>query len=40
MAKVKDLRNFFKNVTKECNQNSDDKFPPFLSSASAFLYTC
>ena len=29
MTKVKDLRNFFKKVMKECNQKSDDKVPPF-----------
>ena len=40
MAKVRDLRNFYKKVTKECNEKSDDKVPSFLSSASAFLYTC
>ena len=40
MAKVRDLRNFFEAVTKKCNGKSDDKVPPFLSSASAFLYTC
>ena len=34
MAKVRDLRNFYKTVTKKNNGKSDDKVPPFLSSAS------
>ena len=34
MAKVRDLRDFYKTVTKKNNGKSDDKVPPFLSSAS------
>ena len=34
MAKVRDLRNFYKKVTKKCNGKSHDKVPPFSSSAS------
>ena len=34
MAKVRDLRDFCKTVTKKNNGRSDDKVPPFLSSAS------
>ena len=34
MAKVKDLRDFYKTVTKKNNEKSDNKAPPFLSSAS------
>ena len=34
MAKVRGLRNFYKTVTKKSNGKSDDKIPPFLSSAS------
>ena len=34
MAKVIDLRDFYKTVTKKDNGKSDDKVPPFLSSAS------
>ena len=34
MAKVRNLRDFYKTVTKKNNGNSDDKVPPFLSSAS------
>ena len=33
MAKVRDLRDFYKTVKKN-NGKSDDKVPPFLSSAS------
>ena len=40
MPKVRGLRKFYKTVTKKCNEKSDDKVPPFLSSTSAFLYTC
>ena len=40
MTKVRDLRNFYKTVTKKWNGKSDDNVPTFLSSASAFLYTC
>ena len=40
MAKVRDLRNFYKTATKKGNRKSDDKIPLILSSASAFLYTC
>ena len=36
--KVRDLRNFYKTVTNKGNRKSDDKIPPFLSSASAFFY--
>ena len=35
MAKVRDLRDFYKTVTKKSNGKSDEKVPPFLSSASA-----
>ena len=34
MAKVRDLRDFYKTVTKKNNGKSDDKVSPFLSSAS------
>ena len=34
MAKVRDLRDFYKTVAKSNNGNSDDKVPPFLPSAS------
>ena len=34
MAKVRDLRDFYKTVMKKNNGKSDDKLPPFLSSAS------
>ena len=34
MAKARDLREFYKTVTKKNNGKSDDKVPPFLSSAS------
>ena len=34
MAKVRDLRDFYKTVTKKNNGKSDDKVPRFLSSAS------
>ena len=37
MAKVRDLRNFAKQsktIQKKSNRKSDDKGPPFLSSAS------
>ena len=34
MAKVRDLRDFYKTATKKSNGKSDDKAPPFLSSAS------
>ena len=34
MAKVRDLRDFYKTVTRKNNGKSDDKVPPFLSSAS------
>ena len=34
MAKVRDLKNFYKTVTKKCNRKSDHKIPPFSSSAS------
>ena len=34
MAKVRDLRGFYKTVTKKNSGKSDDKVPPFLSSAS------
>ena len=33
-AKVRDLRDFYKTLTKKNNEKSDDKTPPFLSSAS------
>ena len=33
-AKVRDLRDFYKTVTKKSNGKSDEKVPPFLSSAS------
>ena len=32
MAKVRDLRDFYKTVTKKNNGKSDDNDPPFLSS--------
>ena len=34
MAKVRDLRDFYKTVMKKNNGKSDDTLPPFLSSAS------
>ena len=34
MAKVRDLRDFYKTVTKKNNGKSDNKVPSFLSSAS------
>ena len=34
MTKVRDLRDFYKTVTKKSNGKSDDKVPPFLSSGS------
>ena len=34
MVKVRNLRDFYKTVTKKKNGKSDDKVPPFLSSAS------
>ena len=34
MAKVRDLRDFYKTVAKKSNGKSNDKVPPFLSSAS------
>ena len=34
MVEVRDLRDFYKKVTKKNNGKSDDKVPPFLSSAS------
>ena len=34
MAKVRDLRDFYKTVMKKNNGKSDDKLPPFLSFAS------
>ena len=34
MAKIRDLRDFYKTVTKKNNEKSDDKVPRFLSSAS------
>ena len=34
MAKVRDLRDFYKTVAKKNNGKSDDKLPLFLSSAS------
>ena len=34
VAKVRNLRDFYKTVTKKNNGKSDDKVPPFLSSAS------
>ena len=34
MTKVRDLRYFYKTVTKKNNGKSDDKVPSFLSSAS------
>ena len=40
MAKVRNLRNFYKTGTQKCNGKSDDKVPPFSSSVSAFLYKC
>ena len=40
MAKVIDLRNFYEIVTRKCNGKYDYIVPPFLSSASAFSYTC
>ena len=33
MAKVRDLRDFYKTVTKKSNGKSDDKVPPILFSA-------
>ena len=33
IAKVRDFRDFYKKVTKKNNGESDDKVPPFLSSA-------
>ena len=35
MAKVRDLRDFYKTVMKKNNRKSDDKVPTFLSSASS-----
>ena len=37
MEKVRDLRDFYKTVTKKNNGKSDDKVPLFLSSASGCL---
>ena len=34
MAKVRDLKNFYKTVTKKCNGMSDDNIPPFSFSES------
>ena len=34
VAKVRDLRDFYKKVTKKNNGKSDNKVPPFLSFAS------
>ena len=34
IAKVRDFRDFYQKVTKKNNGESDDKVPPFLSSAS------
>ena len=34
MAKIRDLRDFYKAVTKKNNGKSDNKVPSFLSSAS------
>ena len=34
MVKIRDLNDFYKTVTKKNNRKSDDKVPPFLSSAS------
>ena len=34
MAKIRDLRDFYKTVTKKNNGKSDNKAPSFLSSAS------
>ena len=34
MAKVRDLRDFYKTVTKKNNRKCDDKVPPFLPSPS------
>ena len=34
MTKARDLRNFYKTMAKKSNGKSDDKVPPFLSSAS------
>ena len=34
MAKVRDLKIFYKTVTKKCNGKCVDKIPPFSSSAS------
>ena len=34
MANVRDLRDFYKTVTKKNSRKSDDKVPTFLSSAS------
>ena len=34
MAKIRDLRDFYKTVTKKNNGKSDNKVPSFLSSAS------
>ena len=34
MAKVRDLKNFYKTLTQKCDGKSDDKVPPFLSSTS------
>ena len=33
MAKVRNLRDFYKTVTKKKNRKSDDKIPPFLSGS-------
>ena len=33
MAKVRNLRDFYKTVTKKKNGKSDDKIPPFLSGS-------
>ena len=37
MAKVRDLREFYKTVTQKNNGKSDDKVSPFLSSASGSI---
>ena len=34
MAKVRDLRNYYKSLSKSCNGKSPQKIPTFLTSAS------
>ena len=38
MAKVRDLRNFHKTMSKKSSEKSDDKVPPFLSLGSGSVY--